>query len=74
MNQRNSARERGNAFDFRRQASTFENTSEKRAVKRAILSPTAQMHPVERNVVGLLGKTLGIGRAIATRPRLVQAS
>lgn len=73
MNQRNSARERGNAFDFRRQSGTFKDTSEKRTVKRAILLPPAQMHPVEGDVVRLLGKTLGIGCAIATRPRVVQA-
>ncbi len=35
---------------------------------------TAKMHPVECDVVGLFGKTLRIGRAIATRPRIVQTS
>jgi len=74
MNQRNLVRERDNAFDFSRQSGALEGASEKRAVQRGILRPTTKMYPVECDVVGLFGKTLRIGRAIATRPRIVQTS
>jgi hypothetical protein len=74
MNQRNTARERDNAVDFGRQSGALEDAAEKRAVQRGILCPTAKMHPVECDVVGLFGKTLRISRAIATRPRIVQTS
>ena len=72
MNERNTVRERDNAFDFSRQSGALEYASEKRAVQRGILCPTTKMHPVERDVVGLFGKTLRISYAIATRPRSVQ--
>jgi hypothetical protein len=74
MNQRNTVRERDNAFDFGRQSGALEDASEKRTVQRRILCSTAKMHPVECDVVGLFGKTLRIGRTIATRPRIVQTS
>jgi hypothetical protein len=74
MNQRNAARERDNAFDFGRQSGALEDASEQRAVQGCILCPTAKMHPVECDVIGLFGKTLRIGRAIATRPRILQTS
>ena len=74
MNQRNTARERDNAFDFGRQSGSLEDASKERAVQCQILCPTAKMYPVECDVVGLFGKTVRIGRAITTRPRIMQTS